>query len=134
MKLHHQQRPMTPKRMNIQATIQRENGNASFLFFPKVKKPNKRRRRKWNSIPINSSTRSSNNTEIRPHPRRSNAHSTPSTVWKREKAKRTTVNESITSAPSKIASCVVESTTSTITCSQPEAKSSPTTPESLWIK
>ena len=28
MKLHHQQRPMTPKRMNIQATIQRENGNA----------------------------------------------------------------------------------------------------------
>ena len=28
MKLHHQQRPMTPKRMKIQATIQRENGNA----------------------------------------------------------------------------------------------------------
>ena len=28
MKLHHQQRPMTPKRMNIQATIQRKNGNA----------------------------------------------------------------------------------------------------------
>ena len=28
MKLHHQQRPMTPKRMNIQATIERENGNA----------------------------------------------------------------------------------------------------------
>ena len=28
MKLHHQQRPMTPKRMNIQAIIQRENGNA----------------------------------------------------------------------------------------------------------
>ena len=28
MKLHHQQRPMTPKRVNIQATIQRENGNA----------------------------------------------------------------------------------------------------------
>ena len=28
MKLHYQQRPMTPKRMNIQATIQRENGNA----------------------------------------------------------------------------------------------------------
>ena len=28
MKPHHQQRPMTPKRMNIQATIQRENGNA----------------------------------------------------------------------------------------------------------
>ena len=28
MKLHHQQRPMTPKRMNIQTTIQRENGNA----------------------------------------------------------------------------------------------------------
>ena len=27
MKLHHQQRPMTPKRMKIQATIQRENGN-----------------------------------------------------------------------------------------------------------
>ena len=28
MKLHHQQRPMTPKRLKIQATIQRENGNA----------------------------------------------------------------------------------------------------------
>ena len=28
MKLHHQQRPMTPKQMKIQATIQRENGNA----------------------------------------------------------------------------------------------------------
>ena len=28
MKLHHQQRPMTPKRIKIQATIQRENGNA----------------------------------------------------------------------------------------------------------
>ena len=28
MKLHHQQRPMTPKRMKIQAIIQRENGNA----------------------------------------------------------------------------------------------------------
>ena len=28
MKLHHQQRPMTPKRMKIQATIQRENSNA----------------------------------------------------------------------------------------------------------
>ena len=28
MRLHHQQRPMTPKRMNIQAIIQRENGNA----------------------------------------------------------------------------------------------------------
>ena len=28
MKLHHQQRPMTPKRMKIQNTIQRENGNA----------------------------------------------------------------------------------------------------------
>ena len=28
MKLHHQQRPMTPKRLKIQNTIQRENGNA----------------------------------------------------------------------------------------------------------
>ena len=28
MKLHHQQRPLTPKRLKIQATIQRENGNA----------------------------------------------------------------------------------------------------------
>ena len=28
MKLHHQQRPMTPKRLKIQATIQRESGNA----------------------------------------------------------------------------------------------------------
>ena len=28
MKLHHQQRPMTPKRLKLQATIQRENGNA----------------------------------------------------------------------------------------------------------
>ena len=28
MKLHHQQRPMTPKRMKIQAIIERENGNA----------------------------------------------------------------------------------------------------------
>ena len=28
MKLHHQQIPMTPKRLKIQATIQRENGNA----------------------------------------------------------------------------------------------------------
>ena len=28
MKLHHQQRPMTPKRMKLQAIIQRENGNA----------------------------------------------------------------------------------------------------------
>ena len=28
MKLHHQQRPMTPKRLKIQATIQRANGNA----------------------------------------------------------------------------------------------------------
>ena len=28
MKLHHQQRPMTPKRLKIQAIIQRENGNA----------------------------------------------------------------------------------------------------------
>ena len=28
MKLHHQQRPMTPKRMKLQAVIQRENGNA----------------------------------------------------------------------------------------------------------
>ena len=28
MKLHHQQRPMIPKRMKIQATIQRENSNA----------------------------------------------------------------------------------------------------------
>ena len=28
MKLHHQQRPMTPKRLKIQNIIQRENGNA----------------------------------------------------------------------------------------------------------
>ena len=28
MKLHHQQRPMTPRRLKLQATIQRENGNA----------------------------------------------------------------------------------------------------------
>ena len=28
MKLHHQQRPMTPKRIKIQNIIQRENGNA----------------------------------------------------------------------------------------------------------
>ena len=28
MKLHHQQRPMTPKRLKLQAIIQRENGNA----------------------------------------------------------------------------------------------------------
>ena len=28
MKLHHQQRPLTPKRLKIQATIKRENGNA----------------------------------------------------------------------------------------------------------
>ena len=28
MKLHHQQRPLTPKRLRIQNTIKRENGNA----------------------------------------------------------------------------------------------------------
>ena len=28
MKLHHQQRPLKPKRLKIQATIKRENGNA----------------------------------------------------------------------------------------------------------
>ena len=28
MKLHHQQRPMTPRRLKLQAIIERENGNA----------------------------------------------------------------------------------------------------------